>query len=134
MTRSYSDLVRLFPLVPIKSERQYEAAVAFLQPLAVRDAESFDQGEQAYLEALTQFVEDYEQRHYRIEAGNLGAVEALKYRMQVNDMKPADLGRLLGSRSVASQILSGKRGLSKSHIVALAERFKVEPGLFLSQD
>ena len=45
-------------------------------------------------------------------------------------MKPADLGRLLGNRSLASLILHGKRGLSKTHIRILADRFKVEPGLF----
>jgi len=54
--------------------------------------------------------------------------------MAENGMKAIDLGRLLDSRSVASQILHGKRGLSKTHIRILAERFNVEPGLFLERD
>jgi HTH-type transcriptional regulator / antitoxin HigA len=128
---SYFELVRRFPLLPIKNERQYESAIAFLQELAVRNEKSLDSGEQAYLEALTQFVEDYEQNHHRIDVEDLGPLDALRYLMSENNMKAIDLGHLLGSRSVASQILSGKRKLSKTHILVLAERFKVEPGLFL---
>lgn len=134
MKDTYFDLVRRFPLVPIRTETHYDAAIAFLQPLAVRSEKTLDSGERAYLAALTQFVEDYEQEHHHIEAANLKPLDALKYLMRANDMKSIDLGNLLGSRSLASQILSGKRGLSKKHILTLAERFRVEPGLFLAVD
>jgi antitoxin component HigA of HigAB toxin-antitoxin module len=50
--------------------------------------------------------------------------------MKENGMKPIDLGKLLGNRSLASQILHGIRGMSKTHIRLLSQRFKVEPGLF----
>jgi HTH-type transcriptional regulator / antitoxin HigA len=131
MKDSYFDLVRQFPLVSIKTEKQYDAAVAFLQKLSMRDETSLDSGEKSYLEALTQFVEDYEQQHHRIAVEHLKPLDALKYLMAENGMKAIDLGRLLGSRSLASQILNGKRGLSKMHVLILAERFNVEPGLFL---
>jgi HTH-type transcriptional regulator/antitoxin HigA len=134
MKDSYFDLVRRFPLVPIKSQKQYDAAVAFVLRIAVQDESRLDSGQQAYLAALTQFVENYEQRHHRIEVADLKPLDALKYLMQANGMKSIDLGRLLGSRSLASQILTGKRGLSKTHILTLAERFSVEPGLFLQTD
>jgi HTH-type transcriptional regulator / antitoxin HigA len=134
MKDSYFDLVRQFPLVPLKNERQYDAAAAFMNRLAIRGEKALDAGERAYLEALTQFVEDYEQEHHAVETRNLSALDALKFLMAENGMKAADLGRLLGSRSVASQILHGRRGLSKAHILTLAERFRVEPGLFLEND
>jgi HTH-type transcriptional regulator/antitoxin HigA len=130
---SYFDLVRQFPLVPIRSESGYDAAIAFLNTLAIRGEDSLDEGEQAYLDALTQFVEDYEESHHRIEVSDLKPLDALKYLMKENDMTPADLGRLLGNRSLASQILHGKRSLSKTHIRILASRFKVEPGLFFEE-
>jgi HTH-type transcriptional regulator / antitoxin HigA len=128
---SYFDLIRQFPLVSIRTEKQYESALRFLQRLAIRDESTFDSGERAYLDALTQFVEDYEQQHHRIEVSRLKPLDALKYLMSLNGMKPVDLGRLLGSRSLASQILNGRRELSKTHIVALSRYFNVEPGLFL---
>jgi antitoxin component HigA of HigAB toxin-antitoxin module len=62
---SYFALVKEYPLVPIKTERQYDAAVAFLQKLAIRDENTLDRGEQAYLETLTHFVGDYEDKHFR---------------------------------------------------------------------
>jgi HTH-type transcriptional regulator/antitoxin HigA len=131
---SYFDLVRQFPLVTIKNERQYDAAVAFLKKLAIRDEHRLDDGETAYLEALTEFVGDYEQKHFQIEASRLKPLEALKYLMKENGMKSIDLGKLLGNRSLASQILNGNRGLSKTHIRLLSERFKVGPGLFFEKD
>ena len=127
----YLDLVRRFPLVPIKNEAQYDAALAFLKKLAVRDEATLDAGESAYLDALTQFVEDYEERHHRIDTTGMSPMDALTFLLAENGMKPADLGRLLGNRSIASQILNGKRGLSQRHIRILAERFKVEAGLFI---
>ena len=39
-------------------------------------------------------------------------VEAIRYRMQVAGYAQADLGRLLGSRSRASEILARKRALT----------------------
>ena len=128
---SYLDLVRKFPLVPLKTEAQYDAALSFLKKLAVRDEATLDEGESAYLEALTRFVEDYEERHHPIDTGHMGPIDALKFLMAENGMRPADVGRLLGNRSVASQVLNGKRGLSQRHIRILADRFKVEAGLFL---
>ena len=127
---SYLDLVKQLPLVPIKDEAQYETALAFLKKLAIRDEGTLGEGEQAYLEALTQFVGDYEDKHLRVEMGRMKPLQALKFLMKENGLKPIDLGKLLGNRSLASQILHGKRGLSKTHIRLLSERFKVEPGLF----
>jgi len=134
ITDKYFDLVRRFPLRPIRNERQYDSAIAFLRPLAVRDENSLDAGEAAYLDALTQFVEDYEQTRHRIEVKDLKPLDALKYLKEQNGMKPIDLGKLLGSRSLASPILNGKRRLGKTHVLILSQRFSVEPGLFLEKD
>ena len=128
---TYLELVKRFPLVPIKNETHYDEAVAFLKKLAIRDEGTLDTGEAAYLDALTLFVEDYQNKRHRIETRQMTPLEAVKYLMEESQMKPADLGRILGNRSLASQILKGHRELSKAHIVALANHFHVGPGLFL---
>jgi HTH-type transcriptional regulator/antitoxin HigA len=126
--------VKRFPLIPIKGERHYDEAVAFLGDLAIRGQNDLDAGERDYLDALTQFVGNYEDKHLRIELGRMKPLQALKFLMRENGMKAIDLGKLLGNRSLASQILNSKRGLSKTHIRLLSNRFKVEPGLFFEKD
>jgi antitoxin component HigA of HigAB toxin-antitoxin module len=44
---------------------------------------------------------------------------------------PKDLWTVLGSKSRASEILSGKRSISKDQAKKLASFFKVSAGLFL---
>lgn len=127
----YLELVKQFPLVTIKSEAEYDRAVVFLKKLALRDEATLDAGEAAYLDALTLFVEDYEQKHHRIETEEMTPLEALKYLMAEGGLKPVDLGRILGNRSLASQVLKGNRELSKANIVAMAKYFHVEAGVFL---
>ena len=129
----YFDLVKQFPLVPIKNERQYDFAAAFLKKLAVRDEGTLARGEADYLDALTLFVEDYQNKHHAIDAAEMEPVEALKFLMEESNTSIADLGRILGNNSLASQVLKGRREeLSKANIVAVAKHFHVEPGLFLN--
>ena len=128
---AYLHLVKQFPLVPIKDEPHYDRAVAFLKHLAIRGEGTLDAGQQAYLEALTLFVEDYQNKHHQIEARQMTPLEAVQYLLAESGMTPADLGRVLGNRSLASQVLKGRRSLSKANIVALAHHFHVAPGLFL---
>jgi HTH-type transcriptional regulator / antitoxin HigA len=129
----YLDLVRRFPLRPIRSESDYDLAIQIYKELAGRaDHPGLTAGERDYLDALREFVVTYETKHYTIEKGFKTPIEALKYLMEQNEMNTSDLGELLGSgKGQASLILNGKRELSKANIRKLAERFKVSPGLLL---
>ncbi len=117
----------------IRSERDYEAAAAILDRLAVRPEGSLDAGEQDYFDTLTMLVEAYDREHDEIDTKNHDPLSMLKYIMQESGTTQADLGRLLGNRALASLILNGHRQLSKSHIHKLSDHFKVSPGLFLSR-
>jgi antitoxin component HigA of HigAB toxin-antitoxin module len=46
-------------------------------------------------------------------------------------MSTADLGRVLGSSGLASQIVLGRRQLSKTHIRILSRHFKLDANYFL---
>ena len=50
--------------------------------------------------------------------------------MEANDLKQKDLAPLLGSESVVSEVLRGKRELNKHHIERLSKRFGVTPAVF----
>jgi len=130
-TPAYLALIDRFPLRPLRSERDYDAAVTILDKLAVRPEGSLDAGEQDYLDTLTMLVEAYDREHYAIDTEHYDPLTMLKYLMQERGMTQADLGRLLGNRALASLILNGHRQISKSHIRKLADHFKVSPALFL---
>src|SRR5438552_18079598 len=133
-TPAYLALIDQFPLRPLRSERDYDAAVTVLDTLAVRPEGSLDPGEQDYLDTLTMLVEAYDREHYGINTEQRDPLTMLKYLMQESEMTQAELGRLLGNRALASLILNGHRHLSKSHIRKLADHFKVSPALFLQAE
>jgi HTH-type transcriptional regulator/antitoxin HigA len=91
-------------------------------------------GQRDYLEALVRFVRDYEETAARDQFKALNPIQLLKHLLQENGMNTSDLGVILGSRGLASEVLTGKRGLSKTLIAKLARRFRVEPALFLDLD
>ena len=52
--------------------------------------------------------------------------------MEANGLKQKDLiGVVFETASVASEVLSGKRELTKDHVRKLAKRFEVQAELFL---
>jgi HTH-type transcriptional regulator/antitoxin HigA len=94
---------------PIRTETEYDEAVDEIeryfenQPKpGTPEADRFD--------LLALIVEDYERRHWSIEPPE--AIDAIRYRMEAGGYTQADLGRLLGSRQRASDILTRKRPLT----------------------
>ena len=58
---SYFRLIRIFPLRPIRSEREYTEARKVMEGLAVRGEEDLDTGERDYLDGLDAFISSYDQ-------------------------------------------------------------------------
>ena len=133
-TPAYLALIDAFPLRPLQSDRDYDAAVEILDNLSVRREGSLDRGEQDYLDTLTMLVESYDRDHFDIDSKHCDPLTMLKYLIAESGMTQADLGRLLGNRALASVVLNGRRQLSKSHIRKLANQFKVSPALFLTRE
>jgi HTH-type transcriptional regulator/antitoxin HigA len=77
-------------------------------------------------------VRAYEAEHHAIDTTGLTGLDSLKHLLEENQMNASDLARLLGvHQSLGSKILKGERSLTVAHIRKLAERFTVNPGLFL---
>jgi HTH-type transcriptional regulator/antitoxin HigA len=96
-------------ICPLRSEADYEAALDEIERYfedepkpGTREADRFD--------LLALVIEDYERRRWSIEPPD--AIDAIRYRMETSGQTQADLGRLLGSRQRASDILTGKRSLT----------------------
>jgi len=66
------------------------------------------------LEALSLFVEHYEDRHYQIALPS--PIEAITFRLEQLGKEKSELSNILGTRARQSEILSGKRKLSLAMI------------------
>ncbi|HEX4001061.1 MAG TPA: helix-turn-helix domain-containing protein [Candidatus Acidoferrales bacterium] len=110
----------------ITSDAQNERYVAALLELERRG--HLTAAEKNLAEVLTLLVEAYEEERYPIRSAS--PVEVLKQLMDANDLRQKDLAPLLGSESVVSEVLSGKRELNKHHIERLSKRFGVSPAVF----
>jgi HTH-type transcriptional regulator/antitoxin HigA len=126
----YLKLVREFPLRPIRNKRELATAMKIAGHLATYEEGTLPAGEQDYLDTLTVLIEDYERRH-PIDMPKVSPLTMLKHLMEERDMNISDLGRVIGSQSNASLILSGKREISKRVMRLLSEYFKVEPAVFV---
>ena len=127
----YQELIDEFPLRPLRSKAAYKRAMSTADRLAVREEKSLTADERDYLETLSLLIESYEDQHNVIDLSGLRPADVLKHLMEQHEMTISGLGKLIGSKGVASEILSGKRELSKAHMMTLARHFAVEPAVFL---
>jgi HTH-type transcriptional regulator / antitoxin HigA len=96
---------------PLRSERDYDAAVDEIEAFFDREPRRGTQ-EADRFDLLALIIEDYERKHWPIEPPD--TIGAIRYRMETAGYTQADLGRLLGSRQRASDILARKRALTMS--------------------
>ncbi|MEZ4968871.1 MAG: helix-turn-helix domain-containing protein [Flavobacteriaceae bacterium] len=104
----------------IKNEKQYKAYLDRMNEIFHAD-EGIPEGEELDLLALV--LEKYEDEHYPIEAPD--PIEAIRFMMDQMGLDDNDLGKILNSRSRASEILNKKRKLSIAHIRKLTEYLKI---------
>lgn len=113
----------------IRSEADYESAVAFMNSLldVVGDDEEHDLAD--LLDLVGQLVEDYENSRHSIPVAAPCLV--LRFLLDQHDLKQSDLATEIGGQSVVSDILNGKREINARQAKALAARFGVSATAFL---
>src|SRR5579863_1191697 len=115
------------PYKIIKSLRQYKEYCSILETLVI--AKKKTQAQQDTIDLLTLLIEKWDQEHNTFSEAD--PVELLDFLMKENKMKAIDLARELEiSKSLLSDILHYRRGLSREVIRKLASRFKVSQELF----
>ena len=100
----------------IKNEKDYESALSEIGALMDRDPDHGTPGAER-LELLAVLIEDYERRKYPIAAPD--PVEAIRFRMEQQNLIQRDLVPYIGSASKVSEVLARKRPLTLSMIKAL---------------
>lgn len=105
---------------PIKTEADYERALERLE-LIFDAKKGTDEGDE--LEVLAILIEQYENEHFPIALPD--PIEAIKFRMEQLGYSQADLAKVVGLKSRASEILNKKRKLSLEMIRQLHEKMNI---------
>jgi HTH-type transcriptional regulator/antitoxin HigA len=120
-------LSRTMPVV-IETEEENARMLAAVEKL-MQKGEKLSAEEEKLLKLLARLIEDFEERFYRpTEATPL---EVLHHLMEAKGVKQSQLWDVFGSKGIASEVLNGKRGISKTHARALANYFHVPAELFI---
>ena len=99
------------PIKPIHTAADHKAALARLDAI-FDSAPGTPKGDEA--EVLTLLIQNYEEKHFPL--GLPSPVDAIRFRMEQQGLKPKDLVPYLGSPSKVSEVLSGRRRLSLTMI------------------
>jgi HTH-type transcriptional regulator/antitoxin HigA len=127
MPNTYFELVKQFPLTHIRDDELLVVAQEMIDRLL---QERLDEGAQEYLDALTDLVETYENRHVIIP--DASEADVLRELMGSNRLSQTQLAKQVGiSQSTISAVLKGSRSLTKEQVVKLAQFFHIPPGAFL---
>ena len=119
----YLELVLAFPLASIKSEEHLEAAQEVMDRLLAKG--KLEDGEEMYLDALSDLVAAYEDDHYAIAPAS--DADMLRHLMEAKGVTQAELSRDTGiAKSTISEVLAGKKPFSRQMIHKLADYFKVD--------
>jgi len=111
---------------PIISERQHAEYLAVLDKLASKERPTA--AEEKYAEVLLTLVEAYEEEHHGVP--DASPVHVLRALLEANGLRQKDLAPILGTESIVSEILRGRRELNKGQIEKLSRRFGVSPAVF----
>ncbi len=127
--KTYADLVVKVLPTAIQSEEEYEIMLANINELMSKGEQTLLPEEERLLETLAILVESYEDKHYPMP--ELSPNEFLKCLMEERELKQSDLLHVFGSSGIASEVVGGKRSISKAQAKKLAEFFKVSVELFI---
>src|SRR5260370_34272524 len=124
----YGDLLRETLPRPIRTEAENERYLRVVEHL-MSLGKRITPEQRELLDLLVLLIERFAAARYALNPAP--PVEPLRDLMQQPAMKLADLAVLIGSKGGASEILNGKRALSKANIKRLAGYFGVSPEVFL---
>jgi HTH-type transcriptional regulator/antitoxin HigA len=127
----YLELVQRVPLRPIRGEEELDRAIAMVDELIDRDDLVVE--ERDYLDVLSDLIERYELEAHPMEPVTDAAM--LAHLIEAKRVTQAVVARETGiAESTVSEVLAGRRTLTRSHIGKLSAYFHVGPTAFTFRD
>lgn len=128
MPKDYHGLVMMFMPRSIHDTIDYDNTVEVIDCLAGHE---LSEDQELFLDTLSTLVEVYENEHHAFTTSRLSSIDALKFLMDEHAMNAADLGKLLGDRTLGSKVLRGDRKIGLKYAKLLAKKFGVDVGVFI---
>ena len=123
---AYGELLKKSRPAVIHNEEDNRACIETLEHLVSKGNLSPAEGKLA--ELLTVLIENFEAHQYEMEES--GPLDVIRHLIEVNGLRQRDLVDVFGTESIVSEVLNGKRDLTKDHILRLSARFAVSPVVF----
>ena len=128
--KKYGRLLGKYRPRMIQSEEEFHRMAAELEVLdVIEESRELNAEERALQALLAHLCIEYEDRS--VAPPTASPLDLLKFLMEQNSLRQADVVDVFGSRAVASQVLSGKRDISKAHARRLADRFHLSVEAFI---
>ncbi len=125
--KTYGELLSIAKPRVITTEVENQQVLSQVEKLMAIADRTPEQDE--LLDLLVVLVEKFEDEYYPID--DASPHDILLHLMEENNLKQADLVGILGSRGVVSEVVNGKRQISKNQAKALSNFFHVDVGLFI---
>ena len=123
----YARLLTRYLPKPIESQRELDAATKILLDLDERD--DLLPEEAAVAELLAVLIEDYEDKHDKLP--DVPPHRSPVALMEERGLQHKDIWPVLGNKGATTEILSGRRSISKAQAKRLAAFFRVPVDSFL---
>jgi HTH-type transcriptional regulator/antitoxin HigA len=124
---AYCNLLAQIAPVAIETEEEYERILRIVEQLTFKKNRTTE--EQALHKLLVILIEAYETENYPMDKST--PHEILQHIMEASGTRQSDLVGIIGSSGVVSEVVNGKRSISKAQAKALGDYFKVSPSLFI---
>ncbi len=113
----------------IQTEEENDKAVEFAGALLRKGANRSPE-ETRLLNLLVTLIEDFEEKAYPM-GESIEPARILRSLMEDHQLKQTDMVDVFGSQGVVSQVLNGKREISKAQARKLSVRFRLPIDIFI---
>ncbi len=125
-------------ILHIKTEEDHKEALEIIEHLFNEASDTLEDPLNDLIGIISKSIERYESCqadiiNFNKKAGDIGQeVSVLRVLMEQHGLTVSGFKAEIGSKSLVSMILNGKRNLTKEHIAKLSNRFSLNPVVFFN--
>ena len=139
LTRSFLGFaLEASKILHIETEQDYQNALEVMEHLFTTTEDTKNDPLNDLIEIISRSIAKYEAGQEAIIAfdkvvnNTSQEISVLRVLISQHNLKLTDFKDEIGSKSLVSMILNGKRNLTKEHIANISRRFKLDPASFFN--